>query len=226
MPKSKRMSELKKLVDKNKAYPIAEAVALAKKTSQVKFDANVELHAKLGIDTTKGEQQVRAFVTLPKNAGKKKIIIAFVGANDEKMAQDAGADIIGGEELIKKIIETKKTDFDIAVATPEMMKTIAPAAKILGPRGLMPSPKNNTVSPNVKAIIEEIKKGKTEFKNDAGGNVHLVIGKVSFTDEELIANFQVALEAIRKAKPSSSKGTYLLNLSVCSGMGPGIKIQL
>lgn len=226
MPKSKRMSELKKLVDKNKAYPIAEAVALAKKTSQVKFDANVELHAKLGIDTTKGEQQVRAFVTLPKNAGKKKIIIAFVGANDEKMAQDAGADIIGGEELIKKIIETKKTDFDIAVATPEMMKTLAPAAKILGPRGLMPSPKNNTVSPNVKAIIEEIKKGKTEFKNDAGGNVHLVIGKVSFTDEELIANFQVALEAIRKAKPSSSKGTYLLNLSVCSGMGPGIKIQL
>jgi len=220
------MSELKKLVDKNKAYPIAEAVALAKKTSQVKFDANVELHAKLGIDTTKGEQQVRAFVTLPKNAGKKKIIIAFVGANDEKMAQDAGADIIGGEELIKKIIETKKTDFDIAVATPEMMKTIAPAAKILGPRGLMPSPKNNTVSPNVKAIIEEIKKGKTEFKNDAGGNVHLIIGKVSFTDEELIANFQVALEAIRKAKPSSSKGTYLLNLSVCSGMGPGIKIQL
>ncbi|PIT93456.1 50S ribosomal protein L1 [Candidatus Falkowbacteria bacterium CG10_big_fil_rev_8_21_14_0_10_43_11] len=226
MAKSKRMTEISKLVDKTKSYPIAEAVALVKKTSKVKFDANVELHAKLGIDPTKGEQQMRAFVTLPKSASKKKIVIAFVGANDEKAAKDAGADIAGGEELIKKIIATKKTDFDIAVATPEMMKVLAPAAKILGPRGLMPSPKNNTVSPNIKAVIEEIKKGKMAFKNDAGGNVHLVIGKISFTDEELTANFAVVLEAIRKAKPASSKGTYLQNVSVCSGMGPGIKIQL
>ena len=223
---SKRMSELKKLVDKTKSYPITEAVALAKNTSQVKFDANVELHARLSIDPTKSEQQVRAFVTLPKSAGKKKTIIAFVGAADEKAAKEAGADIIGGEELVKKIIETKKTDFDIAVATPEMMKSLAPAAKILGPRGLMPSPKNGTVTPNVKTAIEEIKKGKLEFKNDAGKNVHLVIGKISFTEEELVANFNAALEAIRKAKPASSKGTYLQNVSICSGMGPGIKVQL
>src|SRR3989338_154914 len=223
---SKRMSELKKLVDKNKSYTIAEAVALAKKTSKVKFDANIELHANLGIDPSKGEQQVRAFITLPKNAAKPKTILTFVGASDEQAAKDAGADIVGGEELIKKIIETKKNKFDIAVATPEMMKTLAPAAKILGPRGLMPSPKNKTVTTDIKTAIAEIKKGKIEFKNDAGGNVHLIIGKVSFSDEELATNFQVALEAIRKAKPASSKGTYLQKVSICSGMGPGIKVQL
>ncbi len=220
------MSELTKLIDKTKSYPIAEAVALAKKTSQVHFDANIELHARLGIDPVKSEQQVRAFITLPKNVAKKKMIVAFVGANDEAAAKDAGADIIGGEELIKKIIATKKTDFDIAVATPEMMKMLAPAAKILGPRGLMPSPKNKTVTNDIKTAIAEIKKGKIEFKSDAGGNVHLVIGKVSFSDEELVTNFQVALEAVRKAKPASSKGTYLQKVSVCSGMGPGIRIQL
>lgn len=220
------MTELTKLIDKTKSYPIAEAVALAKKTSKVKFDANIELHAKLGIDPAKSEQQVRAFITLPKSVAKQKTILAFVGANDEQAAKDAGADIIGGEELIKKIIATKKTDFDIVVATPEMMKALAPAAKILGPRGLMPSPKNKTVTTDIKTAIAEIKKGKTEFKNDAGSNVHLVIGKVSFTDEELTANFQIALEAIRKAKPASSKGTYLQKISVCSGMGPGVKVQL
>ncbi|PIR93307.1 50S ribosomal protein L1 [Candidatus Falkowbacteria bacterium CG10_big_fil_rev_8_21_14_0_10_43_10] len=223
---SKRMNELKKLVDKTKLYPIEEAVKLVKQTSKTKFDANVELHARLGIDPKKGEQQVRASITLPKGAGKKKIIAAFVGPNDEKKAKEAGADIFGGEELIKKIITTKKTDFDIAVATPEMMKTLAPAAKILGPRGLMPSPKNNTVTPNIKAAIEEIKKGKNDFKNDAGGNVHLVIGKISFDDKDLAANLQAAIEAIKKAKPASSKGTYLLGVSICSGMGPGIKVQL
>jgi len=220
------MNELKKLVDKTKLYPIEEAVKLVKQTSKTKFDANVELHARLGIDPKKGEQQVRASITLPKGAGKKKIIAAFVGPNDEKKAKEAGADIFGGEELIKKIITTKKTDFDIAVATPEMMKTLAPAAKILGPRGLMPSPKNNTVTPNIKAAIEEIKKGKNDFKNDAGGNVHLVIGKISFDDKDLAANLQAAIEAIKKAKPASSKGTYLLGVSICSGMGPGIKVQL
>jgi len=222
----KRIKELKKLVDKTKTYPIKEAVELVKKTSTTKFDANVELHVNLGIDPKKGEQQVRTSVTFPKGVGKKRIIAAFVGSNDEIKAKEAGADIFGGEELIKKIIQTKKTDFDVAIATPDMMKLLAPAAKILGPRGLMPSPKNHSVTVNIKEAIEEFKKGKIDFKNDAGGNVHLVLGKTSFEDKDLIDNFTAAIEVIKKAKPASAKGTYLRNISICSGMGPGVKVQL
>ena len=222
----KRINELKKLIDNTKIYSIEEAVELAKKTSSTKFDANVELHVKLGIDPKKGEQQIRTSVTFPNGVGKKRIIAAFVGSNDEKKAKEAGADIFGGEELIKKIIQTKKTDFDVAIATPEMMKLLAPAAKILGPRGLMPSPKNNSVTVNVKEAIEEFKKGKIDFKNDAGGNVHLVIGKASFESKDLIDNFKAVIEIIKKVKPASSKGSYLKNVSVCSGMGPGIKVSL
>ncbi|MDP3899764.1 MAG: 50S ribosomal protein L1 [bacterium] len=221
----KRLNELNKLVEKSKAYPIAEAVELVKKTSGVKFDANVELHARLGIDPKKGDQQVRAGITFPKAAGKKRIIAAFVGSNDEKAAKAAGADIVGGEEMIKKIIQTKKTDFDVALATPEMMKALAPAARVLGPRGLMPSPKNNTITPHIADAIAEFKKGKTEFKSDGGGNVHLVLGKVSNSNEDITENLNAAINAIKKAKPSSSKGSYILNMSISSGMGPGIKIQ-
>jgi len=223
---SKRMDELNKLVEKNKYYSLEETVELVKKTSKTKFDANVELHVKLGIDPKKGEQQVRSSVTFPKGVGKTRIIAAFVSPNDESKAKDAGADIFGGEELIKKIIQTKKTDFDVAIATPEMMKVLAPAAKVLGPRGLMPSPKNNSVTPNIAEAIEEFKKGKIDFKNDAGGNIHLVIGKVSFEDKDLIDNLNTAIEVIKKAKPNSSKGTYIKGVSVSSGMGPGIKVTI
>ncbi|MFH1326269.1 MAG: 50S ribosomal protein L1 [Candidatus Falkowbacteria bacterium] len=213
------------LIDKTKVYPIEEAIELAKQTSKVKFDANIELHVRLGIDPKKGEQQVRTAITLPKSTGKKRTIIAFVGPDNEKAAKDAGADIIGGEDLIKKIIQTKKTDFDVAVATPDMMKVLAPAARVLGPRGLMPSPKNNTITTDIKNAIEEIKKGKIDIKNDAGGNLHLVLGKVSNDSSDLITNFQTAISAIKKAKPASSKGTYLQNISISSGMGPGIKVS-
>lgn len=222
----KRMNELKKLVDKTKSYPVAEALKLAKTTSKTKFDANVELHVRLGIDPKKGEQQVRSSVTYAKSMGKKRIIAAFVPVDKEAAAKAAGADIIGGEEFIKGIIQSKKTDFDIAIATPDMMKALAPAARILGPRGLMPSPKNNTVTADVSQAIAEFKKGKIDFKNDDGGNIHLVLGKTSFDEKDLADNFAVALDAIKKAKPSSSKGTYIKNISVSSGMGPGIKIQL
>ena len=220
------MKELSKLVDKTKVYSIEEAIKLAKETSKTKFDANIELHVRLGIDPKKGEQQVRASVTYAKSAGKKRVIAAFVTAGKEKEAAAAGADIVGGDELIKQIIQSKKTDFDVAIATPDMMKSLAPAARVLGPRGLMPSPKNGTVTPNIKEVIAEFKKGKTDFKNDGGSNVHLVLGKASFDDADLLANFNVALEAIKKAKPSSAKGSYLKNISVSSGMGPGIRIQL
>src|SRR3989338_1376385 len=222
----KRMNELKKLVDKTKSYPVAEALKLAKTTSKTKFDANVELHVRLGIDPKKGEQQVRSSVTYAKSMGKKRIIAAFVPVDKEAAAKAAGADIIGGEEFIKGIIQSKKTDFDIAIATPDMMKALAPAARILGPRGLMPSPKNNTVTADVSQAIAEFKKGKIDLKNDDGGNIHLVLGKTSFDEKDLADNFAVALDAIKKAKPSSSKGTYIKNISVSSGMGPGIKIQL
>jgi len=220
------MNELAKLVDQKKSYPIAEAITLAKQTSKTKFDANIELHARLGIDVKKGEQQVRASLTYPKSIGKKRVIVAFVPTAMEKEAKAAGADIVGGEELIKQIIQSKKTDFDTAIATPDMMKVLAPAARILGPRGLMPSPKNNTVTPHIIEAIAEFKKGKIDFKNDGGGNVHLVLGKASFSDSDLMENFTVALEAIKKAKPSSSKGTYLRNISLSSGMGPGIKVEV
>jgi large subunit ribosomal protein L1 len=220
------MTELNKLIDPKKSYPVAEAIVLAKQTSKTKFDANIELHARLGIDVKKGDQQVRASLTYPKSIGKKRVIVAFVPQAMEKEAKAAGADIVGGEELIKQIIQSKKTDFDTAIATPDMMKLLAPAARILGPRGLMPSPKNGTVTPHVKEAIEEFKKGKIDFKNDGGGNVHLVLGKASFSDTDLAANFSAALEAIRKAKPSSSKGVYLKNVSLSSGMGPGIKVEV
>ncbi len=223
---SKRMNKLTKLIDKTKNYSAEEAIELIKQTSKTKFDANVELHARLGIDPKKGEQQVRASITFPKSIGKKITVVAFVSPNDEQKAKDAGADIVGGEELIKKIIQTKKTDFNVVVATPEMMKVLAPAAKVLGPRGLMPSPKNGTITPNIKEIIEEFKKGKIEFKNDAGGNVHLVLGKISFENKDLIENFNTAITAIKKAKPASSKGTYIHSINLCSGMGPGIKVQV
>ncbi len=226
MPKKiTKTEETKNLVEKTKIYPIEEAMELAKQTSKVKFDANIELHTRLGIDTKKGEQQVRIAITFPKSVGKKRTIIAFVGPDNEKTAKDAGADIIGGEDLIKKIIQTKKTDFDVAVATPDMMKALAPAARVLGPRGLMPSPKNNTITTDIKNAIEEIKKGKIDIKNDAGGNLHLVLGKVSNNSPDLITNFKTAINAIKKAKPASSKGTYLQNISISSGMGPGIKVN-
>jgi len=223
---SKRINELKKIVDKTKTYTLNEAVKLAKATSNTKFDSNIEIHIKLGINTKKSDQQVRTSLNYPKNFGKTRVIAAFVANDREKEAKEAGADIVGGEELIKKIIQTKKINFDIAVATPDMMKLLAPAARILGPRGLMPSPKNNTVTPQIKEAIAEFKKGKIEFKNDAGGNIHLVIGKASFSETDLIDNFNAAIDAIKKAKPSAAKGSYLKNISISSCMGPGIKTQL
>ncbi|TAL18989.1 50S ribosomal protein L1 [Patescibacteria group bacterium] len=225
MPHSQRFQELKKLIDPKKAYPLAEAVELVKKTSAAKFDATVELHCKLGINPTKGEEQVRGTVSLPHGTGKTKKVAAFVGGEKVKDAREAGADLVGGEDLIAEIAKTEKIDFDVAVAAPEMMPKLAKLAKILGPRGLMPNPKTETVGPNVKKMVEELKKGKIAFKNDATGNLHLAIGKVSFAAEKLAANAAAALEAIKKAKPASSKGDYFQNITLTSSMGPGVKAQ-
>ncbi len=225
MPRSKRFSELKKLIDPKKVYSIAEAVDLVKKTSTTKFDGSVEIHMNLGIDPKKGEQQVRITLVMPNSTGKTKKIAAFVPADKEKEATDAGADVVGGEELIAQIATSGKIDFEVAVATPDMMPKMAKVAKVLGPKGLMPNPKTETVSANVKKMIEELKRGKVSVKNDATGNIHQVIGKTSLDNEKLTENAKAIIEAIRKAKPASSKGVFIKNAVLTSTMGPAVKVD-
>lgn len=218
------MDALRAKVEKNKVYPIDDAIKLVKETSGVKFDAAVEVHANLGIDPKKGEQQIRATVTLPNGSGKTKKVAAFVSAEKEKEAKEAGADLVYGEEEIKKIKDTGKIDFEVAVTTPDMMPKLAAIAKILGPKGLMPNPKTETVGPNVKKMIEELKKGKITFKNDETSNIHVSIGKTSFDEAKLKENFMAFMEALNKAKPATAKGTYIKTLVICSTMGPAIRI--
>ena len=219
------MDALKAMVDKNKVYTIDEAIALVKKTGTVKFDASVEVHAKLGIDPSKGEQQIRATAALPHGTGRSKTIAAFVGSDDEKAAKEAGADFVYGEADIKKIKDSGKIEFEIAVATPEMMPKLAVAAKVLGPKGLMPNPKTDTVGKDIKKLITELKKGKAAFKNDDTANVHQAISKVSFSEVQIKENLTAFLDALKKAKPSSSKGTYIQSLYLTTSMGPSIKME-
>lgn len=222
----KKFVEAQKLIDAKKAYSLAEAVALAKKTSTAKFDATVEIHAKLGIDPKQGDQQVRGTVSLPNGTGKSKRVAVFVSATDkEKEAKEAGADLIGGEELIAQIASSNKIDFDVAIATPDMMPKLAKVARILGPKGLMPNPKTDTVGVNVKAMVEDQKKGKVAFKNDDTGNVHAIIGKVSFDETKLLENATVFMDALKKAKPSASKGNFIVKATMTSTMGPAITVN-
>ena len=218
------MNALRAKVDKNKVYSLEEAVKLLTETSGVKFDATVEVHANLGVDTKKSEQQVRATVVLPHGTGKTKTVAAFVSADKEKEAKEAGADFVYGEEDIKKIKDTGKIEFEVAITTPDMMPKLASVAKVLGPKGLMPNPKTDTVGPNIKKMIEEMKKGKITFKNDDGGNVHQAVGKLSFGEEKIKENISVFLDALKKAKPATAKGTFIQSLTLCSSMGPSIKI--
>lgn len=212
--------------DKSKVYPITEAIELAKKISKTKFDSSVEVHLRLGIDTKKGEQQIRSTVALPHGTGKTIKVAAFVSPDKEKLSKDAGADYAGSDELIAQIKKTEKTDFDIAIAEPALMKNLGQIAKILGTRGLMPSPKNDTITTDPAKTIAELKKGKVSFKNDDTGNVHVAIGKVSFDSQKLVENFQALLDAIRRTKPASAKGIYVKNISLSTTMGPGIKVEI
>ncbi|PIP60726.1 50S ribosomal protein L1 [Candidatus Uhrbacteria bacterium CG22_combo_CG10-13_8_21_14_all_47_17] len=222
---SKRYTELKKLVDPKNLYSPEEAIALGKQTSTLKFIPSLEAHFKLGIDVKKSDQQVRGTFIFPHSIGKTKRVAAFVNADKEKEATEAGANIIGGEELIAEIAKSGKIDFDVAVATPDMMPKLAKIAKILGPVGLMPNPKTDTVSPNVKKMIEDVKKGKVAFKNDATGNVHHAFGKTDLDDAKLMENLKALVEAVKKMKPSSSKGVYLKSMTITSTMGPGIPVD-
>lgn len=222
----KRMTAATQTIDKKKIYTVEEGIVLMKGAAKAKFDETVELHFALGVDPKQGDQQIRGTVTMPNGTGKTKRVIAFVDANNEAAAKEAGADIIGTEEILEAIVRTGKIDFDVAVAVPAMMPKLAKAAKVLGPRGLMPNPKTDTVGPNIAKMIEEQKGGKISFKNDNTANVHLIVGKASFAPEKLVANVKVAFEAIRKVKPASSKGIYMKSAVLTSTMGPAIRLDV
>jgi large subunit ribosomal protein L1 len=223
----KKYAEAVKQIDPKKTYSLAEAVALAKKTSPAKFDASVEFHAKLGIDPKQGDEQVRGTVSLPHGTGKNKKVAVFTTlADKEKDAKEAGADIVGGEELIAQIASTNKIDFEVAIATPDMMPKLAKIAKILGPKGLMPNPKTDTVGVNIKAMVLDQKKGKVAFKNDDTGNVHAILGKVSFDEAKLTENATAFMEALRKARPAASKGNFIVKAVITTTMGPAINLTV
>lgn len=223
MSHSKRYLAIKAETSKN-ILTLAEALVILKK-HPVKFDAAVEVHIRLGIDTKKGDQNIRASAALPHGTGKTVKVAAFVPPDKEAEARNAGADIVGGDELILDISKTGKADFDVAVATPEMMKQLAPIAKILGQKGLMPNPKTGTVAPDVKRMVEELKKGKVNFKNDDGANLHQVIGRLSFTDAQLEDNYKTLIDAVQKAKPETVKGSLFKGIYLSTTMGPSIRVQ-
>ncbi|MFH0829044.1 MAG: 50S ribosomal protein L1 [Candidatus Kerfeldbacteria bacterium] len=225
MAHSKRYRAATGSVDTAIRYRVADAVALVKKTSTVKFDASVELHFHLGIDASKADQGVRGTVKLPHGTGKKLRIAVFANGKAADEAKKAGAALVGGEEFVKQIKEKGVTDFDIAVAAPDMMKQLSPIAKILGQRGLMPNPKNETVNPNPAAVVTDLNTGKIAFRNDTGSNVHVVVGKVSFEDQKLVENVTAMIEAVNKAKPAEAKGTYLQSVSLTSTMGPSVSVD-
>jgi len=210
----------------DKSYSINDALAIIKKITKTKFDASVEVHVHLGINPKKSDQQVRGAVSLPNGTGKTVKIAAFVSPENEAAVKKAGADFVGSEELIAKIKKTEKTDFQVAIAEPALMRNLAVISKILGTRGLMPSPKNDTVTANPVKTVEELKKGKISFKNDDTGNIHAIIGKVSFDNTKLSENFSILMDTIKKVKPSSTKGTYLKNVSLASSMSPSVKVLI
>jgi large subunit ribosomal protein L1 len=211
--------------DKAKKYTIEEAVKWARSLAKAKFDESVELHANLGIDPKQGDQQVRGTIALPNGTGKTVKIAAFVQGQAEKDAKEAGADIIGNEELINEIKTKGKIEFDVAITTPDMMSKLSVLAKILGPKGLMPSPKNETITTKIKDTIAQLKKGKIVFKNDDTSNIHVAVGKLSFDDAKLTENITAFTTLLKKSKPSSSKGTFIKNLVLKTSMGPAIKLE-
>lgn len=212
-------------VDRAKHYELPEALDLIKETSTTKFDSSVELHVNLGVDPRQADQMVRSTVVLPAGTGKTLRIAVIAGADKHAEAKKAGADLVGDTDLLAKI-EKGKLDFDVLIATPDMMGQLGKAAKILGPRGLMPNPKSGTVTPNVAQAIEQAKAGKVEFRIDKQAIVHMLVGKVSFTTENLLSNLTTAIDAIMKAKPAAAKGTYVQGMALSSSMGPGIKIDV
>ena len=225
MKKGKKYTEAAKLIDRTMAYDAAEAVALVKKAATAKFDETVEAHIRTGCDGRHAEQQIRGAVVLPHGTGKNVRVLVFAKGDKANEAEAAGADYVGGEELIPKIQNDGWFEFDVVVATPDMMGVVGRLGRVLGPKGLMPNPKAGTVTMDVTKAINEIKAGKIEYRLDKTNIVHVPVGKVSFTEEQLADNFQAIMDAIVKAKPSSLKGTYLKNITLASTMGPGVKVN-
>ncbi len=219
---SKRYAESAKLVDKNKQYEIKEALELIEKMPKTKFDQTVELHVKLGVDSKHADQQVRGTVVLPNGTGKTQKVLVFAKGPKAEEAEKAGADFVGAEELIPRIQNDGWFDYDVVVATPDMMGVVGRLGKVLGPKGLMPNPKSGTVTMDVTKAINEIKSGKVEYRLDKNNIIHLGFGKVSFGAEKLAENYDVIMNAIIKAKPAAAKGQYVKSISVSTSMGPGI----
>jgi len=228
MPKhGKKYLEALKLVDRNKFYSPEEAIELAKKTSFTNFDATVEVHMRLGVDPRRADQLVRGVALLPHGLGKKVRILVFAEGEAAKIAEEAGADYVGGDELIKKI-QDGWLDFDVALAVPQMMGKVGKLGRILGPRGLMPNPKAGTIVPpdDLPRLIREARQGRVEFRVDKTANLHAPIGKVSFPTEKLLENLAAFIEAVKKAKPAAAKGQYIKKITVTTSMGPGIKVDV
>jgi len=214
-------------VDRNRNYDPGEAITLAKETSTTSFDATVELHIRLGVDPRHADQQVRDVVVLPHGLGKSVRVMVFAQGEGATLARDAGADYVADDDETMKKIQDGWTDFDVAVATPDMMGKVGRLGRVLGPRGLMPNPKAGTVVPeeDLPRVVEESKAGRVEFRVDKTANLHIPIGKVSFTDEKLYDNMAVLMDAIKKSRPSASKGTYIRRVTLTTTMGPGIKVD-
>lgn len=223
MKQGKRYIEVAKLVDRTKLYDVEEAMQLAIDTAKAKFDETVELHAKLGVDGRQADQQVRGTCILPNGTGKSVKILVIAKGDKVAEAEKAGADFVGSDEMVNKILGGF-TDFDVCITTPDMMGVVGRVARVLGPKGLMPNPKSGTVTNDVAKAIADAKAGKVEYRLDKNNIVHVTIGKVSFGKEKLAENFETVINALIKAKPVSSKGQYLRSLTVASTMGPGIKV--
>ena len=225
MKKGKKYTEAAKLIDRTVQYDAAEAIALVKKAATAKFDETVEAHIRTGCDGRHAEQQIRGAVVLPHGTGKTVRVLVFAKGDKASEAEAAGADYVGGEELIPKIQNDGWFEFDVVVATPDMMGVVGRLGRVLGPKGLMPNPKAGTVTMDVTKAVNDIKAGKIEYRLDKTNIVHVPVGKVSFTEEQLADNFQAIMDAIVKAKPASLKGVYLKNITLASTMGPGVKVS-
>ena len=226
MKKGKKYTEASQKVEKNKLYTKEEAVKLVKETSPSSFDATVELAMRLNLDTKKADQQLRGAVVLPKGTGKTKTVLVIAKGEAAKAAKEAGADFVGDTDMIEKIEKENWFGFDSLIATPDMMPALGKIGRVLGPKGLMPNPKTGTVTMDTKKAVEEVKKGRVEYRTDSFGNVHAMIGKVSFKEEDLLENLNAFVTLIAKSKPAVVKGTYIKNISIASTMGPGIKIDV
>ena len=224
--KSKKYTEALSKIEKGKAYTLDEAVKLVKETSVSKFDGTVEIAVRLNLDTKKNDQQLRGAIVLPHGTGKDKKVLVLAKGDAAKAAVEAKADYVGDVDMITKIEKENFFDFDVIIATPEMMPLLGKLGKVLGPKGLMPNPKTGTVTMDTKKAVEDVKKGRVEYRTDSYANVHAIVGKVSFDDSKLSDNVKAFMDVIIKSKPQAAKGTYLKNVSLASTMGPGIKIDL